>query len=163
MMNRINAALDAQTIIIADIGDSLFAATELVVHQNADFLSPAYYTSMGFSVPAALGACVAQPDHRVLVIVGDGAFQMTGQEISTLVRNGYSPVIIVLDNHGYGTERFLQTGDWKYNEINVWNYSKVVDVYGGGKGHYVVNEGEFDKAFAEAWKTAKISTSSMRN
>ncbi len=40
MMNRINAALDAQTIIIADIGDSLFAATELVVHQNADFLSP---------------------------------------------------------------------------------------------------------------------------
>ncbi len=152
MMNRINAALDAQTIIIADIGDSLFAATELVVHQNADFLSPAYYTSMGFSVPAALGACVAQPDHRVLVIVGDGAFQMTGQEISTLVRNGYSPVIIVLDNHGYGTERFLQTGDWKYNEINVWNYSKVVDVYGGGKGHYVVNEGEFDKAFAEAWE-----------
>lgn len=151
MINRINSELDENTIIIADIGDSLFAATELVVHQNADFLSPAYYTSMGFSVPAALGACVARPDHRVLVIVGDGAFQMTGQEISTLAHHGYSPVIVILDNHGYGTERFLQEGEWKYNEIPVWNYSKLVDVYGGGRGHFVVNEGEFDKAFSEAW------------
>ncbi|MFO0923851.1 MAG: thiamine pyrophosphate-binding protein [Pirellulales bacterium] len=152
MMNRINVDIDENSIIIADIGDALFGATELVVHEKADFLSPAYYTSMGFSVPAALGACVAQPDQRVLVIVGDGAFQMTGQEISTLIRHGYAPVIIVLDNHGYGTERFLQEGEWKYNEIRVWNYSKLVDVYGGGKGHYVQTEGEFDRAFAEAWE-----------
>ena len=151
IIERINTQLDAQTIVIADIGDSLFASSERVLHERTDYLSPAYYTSMGFSVPAALGACVAKPQDRVLVIAGDGAFQMTGQEMSTLIREGYSPIIIVLDNHGYGTERFLQEGTWKYNEIAVWNYSKLPEVYGGGKGHIVRNEAEFDAALSEAW------------
>jgi indolepyruvate decarboxylase len=150
-MERINTQIDAETIVIADIGDSLFASSELVIHERTDFLSPAYYTSMGFAVPAALGACVAKPQDRVLVIAGDGAFQMTGQEMSSLIRLGYSPIIIVLDNHGYGTERFLQKGTWKYNEIAVWNYSKLPEVYGGGKGHLVSNEREFDAAMTEAW------------
>ena len=151
MMSRINSQIDAQTIVIADIGDALFASSELVIHEKTDFLSPAYYTSMGFSVPAALGACVAKPDDRVLVIVGDGAFQMTGQEMSSLIRLGHNPVIIVLDNHGYGTERFLQEGTWKYNEIAVWNYSKLPEVYGGGKGYLVATESEFDVALNAAW------------
>jgi indolepyruvate decarboxylase len=151
MMSRINSQIDAQTIVIADIGDALFASSELVIHEKTDFLSPAYYTSMGFSVPAALGACVAKPDDRVLVIVGDGAFQMTGQEMSSLIRLGHNPIIIVLDNHGYGTERFLQEGTWKYNEIAVWNYSKLPEVYGGGKGHLVATESEFDIALNAAW------------
>jgi indolepyruvate decarboxylase len=151
MVSRINTQIDAQTIVIADIGDALFASSELVIHEHTDFLSPAYYTSMGFSVPAALGACVAKPKDRVLVIVGDGAFQMTGQEMSSLIRLGHSPIIIVLDNHGYGTERFLQEGTWKYNEIAVWNYSKLPDVYGGGVGYLVTNEGEFDEALNRAW------------
>lgn len=151
IIERINTQLDAQTIVIADIGDSLFASSELVIHERTDYLSPAYYTSMGFSVPAALGACVAKPQDRVLVIAGDGAFQMTGQEMSTLIREGYSPIIIVLDNHGYGTERFLQEGTWKYNEIAVWKYSKLPEVYGGGKGYVVQNEAEFDAALTQAW------------
>jgi indolepyruvate decarboxylase len=149
---RLNSQIDAQTIVIADIGDALFASSELVIHERTDFLSPAYYTSMGFSVPAALGACVAKPEDRVVVIAGDGAFQMTGQEMSSLIRFGYSPIIIVLDNHGYGTERFLQEGVWKYNEIASWNYSKLPEVYGGGVGHLVTNEAEFDRAIQEAWK-----------
>jgi indolepyruvate decarboxylase len=152
MMNVINDLLDDRTIVIADIGDALFAATELVIHERTDFLSPAYYTSMGFAVPAALGACVASPSERVLAICGDGAFQMTGNELSTLVKHSFSPIIIVLDNHGYGTERFLQEGEWKYNEINPWNYYKLPSVYGGGKGYLVKTEGEFNQALREAWK-----------
>jgi indolepyruvate decarboxylase len=151
IVSRLNSQIDAQTIVIADIGDSLFASSELVIHERTDFLSPAYYTSMGFAVPAALGACVAKPDDRVVVIVGDGAFQMTGQEMSSLIRFGHNPIIIVLDNHGYGTERFLQKGTWKYNEIAVWNYSKLPEVYGGGQGHLVNTESEFDRALTTAW------------
>lgn len=151
MIARINSQIDRQTIVIADIGDALFASSELVIHERTDYLAPAYYTSMGFSVPAALGACVAKPNDRVLVIVGDGAFQMTGQEMSTLIRLKHNPVIIILDNHGYGTERFLQEGNWNYNEIAVWNYSKLPEVYGGGKGHLVSTEGEFDQALEDAW------------
>ena len=77
---------------------------------------------------------------------------MTGNELSTIIRHGYAPILIILDNHGYGTERFLHQGEWKYNEINPWNYYKLPEVYGGGRGYLVNNEGEFAQALAEAWE-----------
>lgn len=151
MIARLNQQIDDQTIVIADIGDSLFAATEIQTQDRTDFISPAYYTSMGFSVPAALGAQVARPDERVLVICGDGAFQMTGMELSTIVRHGFDPVIIVLDNQGYGTERMLHEGDWEYNEIHGWNYHRLPEVLRGGTGYEISTEGEFDAAITKAW------------
>src|SRR5262249_52398334 len=125
MMARLDEQIDDNTIVIADIGDALFAASELTTYQRTEFISPAYYTSMGFSVPAALGALTARPEARVLVVCGDGAFQMTGMELSTIVRRGYCPIIIVLDNGGYGTERFLHTGPLKANDINRWENHKL--------------------------------------
>ena len=151
LIARLNQHLDDKTIVIADIGDALFAATELVTRERTDFISPAYYTSMGFSVPAALGAQVARPSERVLVLCGDGAFQMTGMELSTIVRHGFSPIIIVLDNLGYGTERMLHAGDWKYNEIHPWNYGELLKVYGRGKSYLVKTESTYQQALEEAW------------
>ena len=151
MMARINAQLTENTIVICDIGDSLFAATELEIAGLTEFISPAYYTSMGFATPAALGACVARPDQRVLVVCGDGAFQMTGQELSSIIRNGFSPIVIVINNGGYGTERYLHAGEWKYNEIANWAYHRLPEVYGGGTGYEVSTEGEFDEVLQKAW------------
>ncbi len=152
LIARLNQQIDGESTIIADIGDSLFAATELDIQGRTEFISPAYYTSMGFSVPAALGAQVARPGGRAVVICGDGAFQMTGNEFSTLVRHKFPSIVIVLDNHGYGTERFLHAGDWEYNEINPWKYSMLPAVYGGGAGYEARTEGEFDKALSAAWE-----------
>ena len=151
LMARLNEQLDDTCVVIADVGDSLFAATDLVMSRRTEFLSPAYYTSMGFSVPAALGVHFAQPDRRAVVICGDGAFQMTGQEFSSLVRHGFAPIVIVNDNSGYGTERALHPGDWKFNEIHGWNYSRLTEVYRGGTGYEVRTEGEFDQALTKAW------------
>jgi len=152
MIARLDQQIDDDTIVIADIGDSLFAATELITHQRTEFIAPAYYTSMGFSVPATLGAQIARPKSRVLTICGDGAFQMTGMELSTIIRYGFSPIILILDNHGYGTERFLHAGKWEFNEINPWKYHKLPEVLGGGKGYEIRTEGEFDAALNAAWK-----------
>lgn len=151
LMARLNQQLDDNTVIIADIGDSLFGASDLVTHGSTVFISPAYYTSMGFAVPATLGVQVAQPDRRVVCIVGDGAFQMTGMELSNIVRRGYAPIVIVLDNAGYGTERFLHPGDMEFNNIHPWRYSKLPEVLGGGTGYEVRTEGEFDAALNKAW------------
>jgi len=151
MMQMINPLLDDETVVIADIGDSLFAATELVTQGRSEFLSPAYYTSMGFAVPATLGVQTAHRKARIVAVIGDGAFQMTGMELSTIVRNGYDPVIIVLDNHGYGTERWLHPGDWKYNDIHAWSYSKLPEVLRGGTGYEVSTEKEFHAALHQAW------------
>lgn len=150
LMARLNESLDENMIVIADVGDALFSATELVIRRRTEFLSPAYYTSMGFAVPAALGASVGRPDLRSIVIVGDGAFQMTGMELSTIVRHGFAPIVIVLDNGGYGTERFLHPGDYEFNEIQGWNYHLLPEVLGGGRGYEARTEGEFDAALRTA-------------
>jgi indolepyruvate decarboxylase len=155
LIARLNESLNDSTVVIADIGDALFAATELVIRGRTEFLSPAYYTSMGFSVPAALGTQVARPDLRAVVIVGDGAFQMTGNELSSLIRRKANTIVIVLDNGGYGTERYLHPGEFDFNNIQPWAYHKLPEVYGGGKGYDVRTEGEFDAALRAAWADSK--------
>ncbi len=152
LIRRLNELIDEHTVVIADVGDAMFASTELVIHQRTEFLAPAYYTSMGFAIPAALGAKMANPRLRPLVLVGDGAFQMTFQELSTIVRHGHNPVVLVLNNCGYGTERLLHPGDWKFNEIQPWQYHKVPELFGGGVGHEACTEGELDAALRRAWE-----------
>jgi indolepyruvate decarboxylase len=149
LVSRLNQSLDDRTIVIADVGDALFAASELVVRGQTEFLSPAYYTSMGFAVPAALGAKVAHPTLRVVALVGDGAFQMTGMELSTIVRRRLAVTVIVLDNKGYGTERVIHEGS--FNDINPWEYQLLPRVLGGGTGYEVRTEGEFDAALTRAF------------
>jgi indolepyruvate decarboxylase len=151
MIARLNQQLDEETVVVADIGDALFAATELVTHEHTEFLSAAYYTSMGFGIPAALGAQVARPAARTVVIVGDGAFQMTGMEMSTLVRHKFPTIVLLLDNKGYGTERVLHPGNHAFNNIHPWNYHKLPEIFGGGTGYEVRTEGEFDAALRRAW------------
>jgi indolepyruvate decarboxylase len=150
MIARINQSLDASIIVIADIGDAVFASSDLVIHRQTEFLAPAYYASMGFAVPASLGAMVARPDLRPIVLVGDGAFQMTGMELSSIVRYGFQPIVIVLDNHGYGTERWLHAGDHAFNDIHPWQYHMLPKILGGGCGYEVRTEGEFDHALRRA-------------
>jgi indolepyruvate decarboxylase len=147
---RLNQALDDAMVVIADPGDALFASSDLVIHRQTEYIAPAYYTSMGFAVPAALGVMVARPDLRPIVLVGDGAFQMTGMELSTIVRHRFHPVIIVLDNEGYGTERLLVPGRHDFNEIHPWHYHKLPEVLGGGTGYEIRSEGDFDRALAAA-------------
>jgi indolepyruvate decarboxylase len=104
-----------------------------------------------------LGVQAANRKLRPVVIIGDGAFQMTGMELSTVVRHGFNPIVIVLDNKGYGTERLLHPGD-DFNEIHTWNYHKLPEVWGGGRGYEVRTEGEFDAALRSAWAdTSQLS------
>ena len=148
LVRRLDESLDDRTIVIADVGDALFASSELVIRGQTKYIAPAYYTSMGFAVPAALGAQMAGPELKVVVLVGDGAFQMTGMELSTIVRRGLPVTVIVLDNKGYGTERLLLEGS--FNDINPWQYQLLPQVLGGGTGWEARTEGEFDVAIARA-------------
>jgi len=114
LFQRLDSFLGRNMAVIADVGDALFGAADLHIRQRTEFLSPAYYTSMGFAIPASVGAQLANPRLRPLVLVGDGAFQMTGLELATVARYGLNPIVIVLNNSGYGTERQMQDGP--YNE-----------------------------------------------
>lgn len=127
----LNEYLDDQTILVVDVGEALFGSIDLRIHRDKGFLSSSYYTTMGFAVPAALGALKALPECRVIALVGDGSFHMTGMELSTAARYQLAPVIVVLNNAGYGTQRLILDGD--FNHIHSWHYTKVCEVLGAGR------------------------------
>ncbi len=150
LFERINEYLDDDSLVVADVGNALFGASDLLIRHRTEFLGPAYYASMGFAVPAALGAQSARPDLRPLVLVGDGAFQMTGMELSTIARYGLNPVIIVLNNAGYGTERHIHDGP--FNDVLGWHYHRLPEMLGLGRGFLVKTEEQLDDALDEAVK-----------
>ncbi|MBI3874459.1 MAG: alpha-keto acid decarboxylase family protein, partial [Verrucomicrobia bacterium] len=82
------------------------------------------------------------------VLVGDGAFQMTGMELATAVRYGLNPIVIVLNNAGYGTERHMQDGP--YNDLATWRYHRLPEVFGAGRSFKVETEDEFEEALVAA-------------
>jgi indolepyruvate decarboxylase len=151
---KIDSIISKNTAIITDVGDCMFGAMDLTVSHANTFISPAYYTSMGMAIPAALGVSLAQPETRPIVLVGDGAFQMSFSEISTLVRRNLNPIIFVLNNKGYTTERFILDG--KFNDIHNWDYHYATMVF-GGEGHYVETEKELEDAVNSAFKS-KVAT-----
>jgi indolepyruvate decarboxylase len=146
LFQAINAFLDEKMVLVADPGDSLFGSIEIATRCN--FLSSAYYASLGFAVPASIGAQLARPDCRPLVLSGDGSFQMTGMEVSTAVRYGLNPIIVVLNNGGYGTERPMLDG--AFNDISAWHYCKIPAVIGRGKGFLVKTENDLAEALEKA-------------
>ncbi len=148
LFDHINATLDDGMVVIADVGDSLFAASDLSIHKHTEFIAPAYYTSMGFAIPAAIGVQTADKTLRPIVLVGDGAFQMTCLELSTAVRHGFNPIVVVLNNKGYTTERFLQEGP--FNDILNWNYHRLHDLLGDGWGFEVNTVGELHQSMKAA-------------
>jgi indolepyruvate decarboxylase len=148
LFERLNAFLSDSTVVVADVGDALFGAADLFIRERTEFISPAYYTSMGFAVPASVGAQLADPKLRPLVMVGDGAFQMTGMELATVARYHLNPVVVLLNNRGYGTERHMQDGP--YNDVWPWQYHRLPEILGAGRGFVVETEQELDRALGEA-------------
>lgn len=148
LIERINRALSDEMIVVCDVGDCLFAAIDLQVHEQSEFLASGFYATMGFAVPAALGAQIARPDHRTLVLVGDGAFQMTGTELSTHAHFGLNPIVVVFNNQGYSTERGILEGP--FNDISSWRFDKLGEVFGPLAGYDVTTEEAFETALISA-------------
>ena len=140
--------IDKDAAVVCDTGDSLLGAIGLRTDQKNNFLADAYYLSMGFAAPAGIGAMVANPDSRCYMIIGDGAFQMTGIELSTAAKYNMKPIVCILNNDGYGTQRHIIDGP--FNNIHRWNYTKICDLLGYGKGVRVTSKGELEAVLKEA-------------
>lgn len=133
---------------LADVGDAWFAGLEL----DADiFMAPGYYASMGFAVPGAVGAALAAPHLRPIVLVGDGAFQMTGSELSTLIANNLNAIVIVLNNGYYKMLSALDKHRDYYN-LNNWDYVKYAEAL-GCQGMRAETGTELEQALGQALAT----------
>ena len=136
------------SIVIAETGVSLFSAAEMLMPEGATFIGQAFYGSIGYTVGATLGAGLAAQDRPIVLFVGDGAFQVTCQDLSTMIRNRLKPVIFLINNDGYTIERVIC--DRPYNDIQPWRYHELVDIFGGGLGLEVRTEGDLEDALGKA-------------
>ena len=148
VMRIVSLNLDENCCVVSDVGDAMFGAVGIRTAQRAEFIAPAYYLSMGFAVPGGIGVAMAEPNLRPFVLVGDGAFQMTGTEMSTAVRLGLNPIVLILNNEGYGTMRKIRDG--RFNVISQWNYGKICELVGGGESTVAATKGELDGAIRTA-------------
>ncbi len=146
--DRVSQFLADQSIVIAETGVSLFCAAEMRLPEGATFIGQTFYGSIGYTVGATLGAGMAAPDRRVVLFVGDGAFQMTCQDLSTMIRQAQKPIIFLLNNDGYTIERVIS--DHFYNDIPPWQYHKLLEVFGGGLALDVRTEGDLEDALEQA-------------
>ncbi len=148
----LNYHLSDELIVLAEAGDAFCAAPEFGIEEAENFIVQDYYCSIGFCTPAALGVALARPGKRPFVISGDGAFQMTAQEVSTLIRNRCPGVFVILNNDGYLVERKLHK-DGVYNDIQMWKYANLPAVFDHESfalGMRVTTEEELDQAMRTA-------------
>lgn len=112
--------------VASDVGDCLFTAMDF---EHSELVAPGYYATMGFGVPAGLGLCAAT-GRRPLIVVGDGAFQMTGWELSNCRRYGWAPIVVVFNNASWEMLRAFQP-ESHFNDLDELCFADVARALGG--------------------------------
>jgi pyruvate decarboxylase len=142
---HIQEMLDTTSTVIVETGDTWFNGPQLKLPLGCQYEIQMQYGSIGWSVGATLGYAIAkQHSRRVIALIGDGSFQMAAQEVSTMIRYGLNPIIILINNGSYVIETAIHDGP--YNVIKNWQYSELVNVFnaadGNGWGTRVTTETE---------------------
>ena len=142
----VNDLMDAhgKMPIATDIGDCMFLAMDI---EHTALVAPGYYATMGFGVPAGLGLQAAT-GRRPLIIVGDGAFQMTGWELGNCRRHGWDPIVLLINNSSWEMLRAFQP-ESKFNDLDDWHFAEAAIAL-GGDGVRVRNRGELAQALNAA-------------
>jgi len=141
--------------IVVDTGSCNLGLRSIGLPSGVSVLTQNMWGSIGWSLPALLGANLADPSSRHILLIGDGAFALTAQEISTMLRSERAPLLVVLNNEGYLIEDIAGGRKMVCNDIWTWKYSALADAF-DGRGAYkplglhVSTEGELDCALPEA-------------
>lgn len=148
---RLQEFLKPGDIIFSETGLTKFGIAPMRLPEDCILNNQVLWGSIGWATPAAFGAAIANKNRRVVLITGEGAHQLTAQEISTIMKHNLNMVIIVINNSGYTIERILADNPLdKFNDIANWNYSKLPSVFEGEyRSIRVHTESEFDKALKD--------------
>ncbi|KAL7790369.1 thiamine diphosphate-binding protein [Trichoderma ceciliae] len=134
---RVGEFLQKKDIVVTETGTANFGIWDTKFPSGVTALSQVLWGSIGWSVGACQGAALAAADdnsgRRTILFVGDGSFQLTAQELSTMIRLKLKPIIFVICNDGYTIERFIHGMEAEYNDIANWDFKALVDVFGGSK------------------------------
>jgi len=123
--------LKEDDVIIGEVGTSNSALAGLKLPATAKYIAQPLWGSIGYTLPALLGSLLAAPERRQILFIGDGSFQLTVQELSTIIRHGLKPIIFLLNNGGYTIERLIMGENAAYNDIQNWRYTEIPAVFNG--------------------------------
>lgn len=123
--------LKEDDVIIGEVGTSNSALAGLKLPATAKYIAQPLWGSIGYTLPALLGSLLAAPERRQILFIGDGSFQLTVQELSTIIRHGLKPIIFLLNNGGYTIERLIMGENAAYNDIQNWHYTEIPGVFNG--------------------------------
>lgn len=112
-------------LILAEQGTAAFGAAALRLPSQAQLVVQPLWGSIGYTLPAAFGAQTADPDRRVILIIGDGSAQLTIQELGSMLRDEQRLIIFLLNNEGYTVERAIHGATQRYNDIAPWNWTAL--------------------------------------
>lgn len=139
---RLSTFLRSNDILITETGTSFMGIWETLLPRNVTLINQILWSSIGYGVGAAQGAALYAREHnnqyqnskdehqhkRVICFEGDGSFQLTCQELSTIMRLELDVIMFVIENDGYEIERWVHGPDAHYNDIQRWQYSKLPEV-----------------------------------
>ena len=132
LWNTVSDWLAPRDLVVADQGTAFYGAGNERLPEDVLFLGQPLWASIGYSLPALLGACLAEPDRHGVLLVGDGAAQMTVQELSTIARLELSATVVLVNNDGYTVERAIRGPDQPYNDIAPWDWPALVGALAPG-------------------------------
>lgn len=112
-------------LILAEQGTAAFGAAALRLPSQAQLVVQPLWGSIGYTLPAAFGAQTADPDRRVILIIGDGSAQLTIQELGSMLRDEQRLILFLLNNEGYTVERAIHGATQRYNDIAPWNWTAL--------------------------------------
>ena len=147
-------------VVIAENGTSNIGLSQMLLPSGVSYVAANIWAAIGYSLPAALGTALAKPNRRHLLFIGDGSFQLTVQELSTILRLDLKPIIFLLNNRGYTIERYILGMNSSYNDIANWHYSELPSVFAPHRRCFIAQvktEGELAHALAEAQVSDRLS------
>jgi alpha-keto-acid decarboxylase len=152
LWDRFCKALTPGNIVLADQGTSFYGMATHRLPQGVTFIGQPLWGSIGYTLPATLGAGLAQRDRRPVLLIGDGAAQLTVQELGAFSREGLAPVVVVVNNDGYTIERMIHGKTAPYNDIVAWHWADIPTALGVTEHLFFRAEkyGELDDAFVAA-------------
>lgn len=130
LWDRLSEALTPGNVVLADQGTCFYGMAGHRLPTGVTFIGQPLWASIGYTLPAALGAALAYRDRRVVLLIGDGAAQLTVQELGVMAREDITPVIVVVNNGGYTVERAIHGPDAYYNDIPAWRWLEVPSALG---------------------------------
>ncbi|CAM3437142.1 Indole-3-pyruvate decarboxylase [Bordetella sputigena] len=129
LWQRIQLFLKPDDVIVGEAGTSHSALSSMKMPQGATYIAQTIWGAIGYTLPALFGSLVGSSSRRHLLFIGDGSFQLTAQELSSILRRGLKPIIFLLNNAGYTIERLILGENSPYNDVSDWRYADLPDVF----------------------------------